>query len=308
MGQRNGLHLPAEIVAESFVPAVRVSLAHALAERGCAQREIGDFLGVTQAAVSKYLAGQASVDDRLVEDERLQRTVERVADGWVAGDLDAYDAMVELQDLLRTFVDRGPVCALHEEAMPALDGLECDLCVRGPDAAAARERETLRDVRVAVRTFAAADDAAAHVPNVGTNVASALPNPTSDADVAAVPGRLHAVRGRVDVPSDPAFGASQHVAGAVLVANDADSTIRGALDLATSDALLDAAREQGYDPVEFDAAYEGRADELRATFADGVPAFAYHRGAYGIEPVCYVFGTDARDAVTRALDAIAAVE
>ncbi|QLC34828.1 transcriptional regulator (plasmid) [Halarchaeum sp. CBA1220] len=308
MEQRDGLRLPAEIVAESFVPAVRVALAHELAERGCAQREIGAFLGITQAAVSKYLAGQANVEERLADDERLRRTAARVADGWVDGDLDAYDALVEIETLLQSFVDRGPVCALHEEAMPALDGLECDLCVRGPDAAAARERERLRDVRVAVRTLAADADAAAHVPNVGTNVASALPDPTGEADVAAVPGRVHTVRGRIDVPSDPAFGASQHVAGALLVANERDATIRGALNLATSDALIDAARERGDDPVEFDAAYDGRDAELRRAFADGVPAVAYHRGAYGVEPVCYVFGTDARDAVSRALALVAAAE
>ncbi|GGM60769.1 putative fused transcriptional regulator/phosphomethylpyrimidine kinase/putative transcriptional regulator [Halarchaeum rubridurum] len=304
----DGLVLPAEVIADEFVPTMRVELARALAERGCSQREIAGFLGVTQAAVSNYLAGEARTTDRLADDERFASTVERVADGWVADELSGYDALVEVRELLAAFVDRGPVCALHEDAMPALDGRECDLCVRGRDGAAARERETLRDVRTAVRRFAAADATPAHVPNVGTNVASALPEAADPADVAAVPGRLHAVRGRVEVPSDPAFGASHHVASALLVAADVGDTVGGALNLATSDALLDAARARGHDPVAFDAGYEDRAAELRDAFADGVPTVAYHDGAYGIEPVCYVFGADARDAVERALTLVDAAD
>ncbi|WP_020222555.1 transcriptional regulator, partial [Halarchaeum acidiphilum] len=151
MSRDDGLVLPAEVIAEEFVPTLRIALARALAERDCAQREIAGFLGVTQAAVSKYLSGRARATDRIADDERFAATVERVADGWVDGELKGDDALVEIHELLRTFVDRGPVCALHEEAMPALDGRECDLCVRGRDDAATRERETLRDVRTAVR-------------------------------------------------------------------------------------------------------------------------------------------------------------
>ncbi|GGN10046.1 thiamine-phosphate synthase family protein [Halarchaeum nitratireducens] len=303
----DGLVLPAEVIADEFIPTMRVALARALSERGRSQREIAGFLGVTQAAVSNYLAGEARTTDRLANDERFTETVERVADGWTAGDYTGYDALVEFRRLLDSFVDRGPICALHEDAMPALDGRGCDLCVRGRDGAAARERETLRDVRTAVRRFAAADATSAHVPNVGTNVASALPDADEPADVAAVPGRLHAIRGRVEVPSEPAFGASQHVASALLVAAERDDTVGGALNVATSDALLDASRSRGYDPVEFDAGYDDRAAELREAFADGVPTVAYHDGAYGMEPICYVFGADARDAVERALTLVDAV-
>ena len=297
----DGLVLPAEVIADEFIPTMRVALARALSERGRSQRKIAGFLGVTQATVSNYLAGEARTTDRLVDDDRFMATVERVADGWTAGDHTGYDALVEFRRLLDSLVDRGPICTLHEDAMPALDGRECDLCVRGRDGAAARERETLRDVRTAVRRFAAADAASAHVPNVGTNVASALPDADEPADVAAVPGRLHAIRGRIEVPSEPAFGASQHVASALLVAAERDDTVGGALNVATSDAFLDAARSRGHDPIAFDAGYDDRAAELRDAFADGVPAVAYHDGAYGMEPICYVFGADACDAVARAL-------
>ena len=287
------LRLPGEIVAERFVPTARAMLARELADRGETQSDIAAFLGVTQAAVSNYVSGDAPTEDRFADDERMRRTVERIAEGWVADELDAYEALVELFSLVREFEDRGPICELHEEEMPALAGLGCDLCVRGADAAAEAEREVLRSVRKAARRLATAPGAASHVPNVGTNVAMALSDPTDRTDVAAIPGRLHATQGRVRIPAAPEFGASEHVARTLLVAAEADPSVRGALNLATSDRLLDAARARGVGPVRFDAAYEDRAAELRDRFADGVPRVAYHEGAFGVEPVCYVLGKSA---------------
>jgi predicted fused transcriptional regulator/phosphomethylpyrimidine kinase len=188
--------------------------------------------------------------------------------------------------------------------MPALDGLGCDLCVRGRDAAVQAERDALANVRRAVRRLSTADAVVAHVPNVGSNVAMSLPDADGPTDVAAVPGRVHAMRGRVNVPANPEFGASEHVAGAVLARMTVDPTAQGAVNLATSDALLAAARESGFEPVAFDASYEDRTERLRSVFADRTdpPRVVYHEGEFGVEPITYVFGGTAVDAVETAVD------
>jgi predicted fused transcriptional regulator/phosphomethylpyrimidine kinase/predicted transcriptional regulator len=293
------VQLPSQIVVERFLPTVRSMLAAELSERGFAQREIADRLGVSQAAVSQYLAGDGGREERFVEQSRMQATVERIAEGFATGRMDDYEALAELLELVRDFEDRGPICAIHEEEMPALEGMGCDLCVRGRDRAVQAEREVLSNVRRAVRAFANAPGVAAHVPNVGTNVAMALPDPADETDVAAVPGRIHAMRGGINVPSNPEFGASQHVATTLLAATTADPSIRGAINLATSDDLL-AAVPESLDAVAFDAADEDRRERLRALFADGVPGVVYHEGAFGIEPITYVLGESAVDAVDRA--------
>ena len=282
-------------------------LAAALAERGFAQREIASRLGVSQAAVSQYLSGEREGEERFAEHPRMQATVERIADGFETGRMDDYEALAELLELVRAFEDRGPICAVHEEEMPALAGLGCDLCVRGRDRAVQAEREVLSNVRRAVRTFANAPGVATHVPNVGTNVAMALPEASDETDVAAVPGRVHAMRGGVNVPANPEFGASHHVATTLLAATAADPSIRGAVNLATSDALLAAVPESA-DVATFDAAYEDRPERLTSLFADGVPGVLYHEGAFGIEPITYVLGGSAVDAVDRATDLVARPE
>jgi predicted fused transcriptional regulator/phosphomethylpyrimidine kinase/predicted transcriptional regulator len=302
------LVLPEEIVVERFLPTMRVLLARDLAARELTQSEIADRLGVTQAAVSNYLSGDPTVEERFAGDERLRRTVERIGAGLADGSMDGYEALAETMELVRAFEDRGPICAVHEAEMPALQGLGCDLCVRGADEAVTTERRVLAAVRKATRRLQDVPGAAAFVPSVGTNVGMALPDATEPTDVAAVPGRVIAVRGRVTVPANPEFGASEHVAAALLAAVEHDSSVRGALNVATDDRLLAAAREAGPDPLEVDP--EGGRTAFDAAFAErgAVPPVVYHTGAYGVEPVTYVFGASAVEAVERFADLVAAVE
>ncbi|QSW99375.1 thiamine-phosphate synthase family protein [Haloterrigena alkaliphila] len=300
------LVLPSELVVEQFLPTVRAMLATRLAERGMTQREIATHLGVTQAAVSKYVGGESGGDDRFRDHPETVAAVDRIADGLASDEMDGYDALTELLALIRDLEDRGPICELHEEEMPALRGLGCDLCVRGLDPDVRTERDVLSTVRTAARTLAAVPEMADFVPNVGTNIGMALPEPRDETDVAAIPGRIYAIGGRIEIPANPEFGASKHVATAVLAATDVDPGIRGAVNVATDDGLLEAARERGIEPLEFDADYDDRDAHLRERFAErgDVPRVAYHRGAFGIEPATYVFGTDAGDAVERVRDLV----
>ncbi|AHF99716.1 transcriptional regulator [Halostagnicola larsenii XH-48] len=295
------LVLPSELVVDRFLPTVRAVLARRLSERGMTQNEIAAELSVTQAAISKYVAGEAGGDGRFRNDPDTIATVDRLAEGIHTGSMDGYDALAELLALIHRLEDRGPICELHETEMPELQGLGCDLCVRGLDTDVRVEREVLADVRSAARTLATIPGMAEYVPNVGTNVGMALPDAGDETDVAAIPGRIYSMSGRVEVPANPEFGASSHVATALLAAKAAGPDTRGAINVATDDRLLEAARSLGYDPLAFDASYEDRADRLETTFRDrgAVPQILYHEGAFGIEPITFVFGATATDAADR---------
>jgi predicted fused transcriptional regulator/phosphomethylpyrimidine kinase/predicted transcriptional regulator len=304
------LQLPSEIVVDRFLPTARSMLAVELDERGLAQQEIATKLGISQAAVSKYLSGKQTGEPRFADNPRMVETIEYIAEGFATGTLDDYEALSELLDLIRAFEDRGPICAVHEEEMPTLEGMGCDLCVRGQDKRLQAERDVLRDVRHAVRVFSNTPAVVDHIPNVGSNIGMALPEADSQTDIAAVPGRVHAMRGRVNVPSNPEFGASENVATTLLAVMAVDPSVRGAVNLATSDELLTAAAEQGLAAVAFDASYENRAERIQSLLEDRerVPRILYHEGAFGIEPITYVFGDSAVDAVETAISCLGATD
>lgn len=301
------LRLPSEIVVEDVLPTLRVLLARELADHGLTQQEIATHLGVTQAAVSTYVSGAPTIEDRIADHPRTADTVERVAEGLSSGEMDDYDALAAVLELVYAFEDRGPICELHEEAVPGLEGLGCDLCVRGANPELRTERAVLDSVREASRILATTPGMAAYVPNVGTNVGTALPDATSLSDVAAVPGRIYVMNESVEVPANPEFGASKHVATTILAAMAVDPDRRGALNLATDDDLLAAAHARGFETMEFDAGYDDRGDRLREQFeANGlVPDVLYHRGAFGIEPITYVLAETGADAARLVADLVA---
>lgn len=298
------LVLPSEVIVDTVLPTLRVMLARRLDNHDLTQQEIATHLGVTQAAVSSYLREDTTPESRIRNDPRTIETLDRIAAGIASGDLDEYDALADILSLITHLEDRGPICELHEESMPALQGLGCDLCIRGSDTDRDMERAVLTDVRKAARILATTPRMAAFIPNVGTNIGAALPDPTDITDIAAIPGRIYEMGGRVEIPSKPEFGASRHVATAILAAHTVDPAITSAVNLTTDEALLETAREAGIEPLEFDPEYDDRRDHLRNRFLEhgSVPRVCFHRGAFGIEPITYLFGESAVDAAERAAD------
>lgn len=59
--------LPCEKMAKYYIPALRVSIAKDLSKLGKTQTEIAHVLGISQAAVNKYLSGNYSIDIKKME-------------------------------------------------------------------------------------------------------------------------------------------------------------------------------------------------------------------------------------------------
>lgn len=297
------MKLAEEIVADSFVPTWRSLLVKRLTERGLSQMDVAMLLGISQSAVSKHLMGKLGPDPRLVHEPRLVATVERVADGLHAKTMSAFEALLEAQALVRAFEDRGPICRIHEEEMPSLQGIGCDICIRVGGSALRPEQTVLQDLRGALRILEATPGLAALVPYVGTNLARALPGAVDVAQVAAVPGRLFVMHGAVKVPAAPEFGVSRHMAVVLLSIVRADASLLACLNLAPDPALLDAARRAGLRVEKVDPAFERQPDALR--FSRAVPDVFYHEGAFGVEPQAYIVAKDATTLAMRVRELLA---
>lgn len=299
---RPRVRFPEEVVVERFVPTARHMLARALEQRGLSQTAIAVKMGVSQSAVSKHLVGRFAVEPRFAEDARLKDAVARVADGLVAGTMGPMEALAAFESVVRAFEDRGPICAVHEEVMPELQGLGCDVCVRVGGSAPVESERVLASVREAARLLAATPAFVALVPHVGANVAMALPGAKDPFDVAALPGGLVESRGRVRAPSAPEFGVSKTLAEVLIAATEASAgAVRAALNLRPDPRFLDAARQAGLVVAEMPGAHERDAEGLRRHLAGArpFPDVLFHRGDFGIEPIAYAFGADAAAVARR---------
>ena len=293
---------PDEVVARRVLPTVRAMLARALQDRGLTERAIAERLGLTQSAVSKYLRGRVRLEPLVQRSPTFRTLVDGLAAGLAGDRVSGVEALGRILEALRTEEDRGVVCRLHEEEMPSLAGIGCDLCVRAGASDLRQEQEVLADLRAALRELSALEGFGALIPSVGSNLARAKREARTPDDVAAVPGRIFVMRGAVRVPAAPEFGASKHVAEVVLAAQRSRGWVAAALNVRWTPDLLDAAKKLGWDVLEFDAALEGDGGRIAQVLGRHrrAPDLLYQAGAFGTEPIAYLLGPTATEVVGSA--------
>lgn len=118
--------LACEVVVKQFLPALRAELSRELQKKGFNQTEIADVLGITQAAVSKYLSGNYGKDIKKVgKREEIRNTVKEIAEE--IAENKEINLMAEVCSACKEFRNEGLVCELHWNS-----GVEkeCSLCKR----------------------------------------------------------------------------------------------------------------------------------------------------------------------------------
>lgn len=289
-----------EIVVEELLPTVRSLLAEELEERELTQREIAQAIGVSQSAVSKYVHGDIDRNAEILTDKRVQTVVSDLADGLADGSMDNVTALIELEVLIRTMEAPGELlAAMHERAVPGLAD-RGPFRIHDPDSRM-RQRERIRSsVRRAIRLIEETPLFVRLLPQVGANVVEMLRDGESVEDVAGVPGRIIDVEGRVEIPGDPQFGVSGHLAGILLAARTGGSDACGAINIRYSSSLVTDLRELGYRVVEIPGDADVP-DSVQAKIRDAPETDVIAQtGGFGIEPVIYILASDAPAAVTTA--------
>jgi thiamine thiazole synthase len=177
----------------------------------------------------------------------------------------------------------------------------------------ARERRTCLQALAEAICLLEGEYGGVLVPEVGANLAYALPNASSPEEVAAFPGRLVRIDGNLQAVRTPRFGVSSHVAGIVLSAMRFDPSFRSAMNVRYSEEALSACDALGFDQASFDRAdeppilqdREGASLEWGVTAAidhlGRVPDCIFDRGGMGKEPMIRILGKTPREVVDKAL-------
>jgi hydroxymethylpyrimidine kinase/phosphomethylpyrimidine kinase len=116
--------------------------------------------------------------------------------------------------------------------------------------------EAMADVAEAVKTLETSDCFTDLIPEVGCNIASAIPGAAGMDEVCAIRGRIVKLEDRAYAVGCPAFGASSHVARIVLAAMHHDPQIKAAMNIRYSKDILQVIRDMGFEVAFFDREHE----------------------------------------------------
>ncbi len=171
--------------------------------------------------------------------------------------------------------------------------------------------EVLRELERALELILSEPGVERLVPEVGMNMAMAIPYAVEVEDVAAVPGRIVRLGGRVGVAGSPRFGASFHLARYILKAMEYDGRVRAAINIRFSERLVRVLEGMGLAVSYYDRsreppdvkAVEGATVpwgvEQAVRRIGRVPDVIYHRGDVGKEPMIVLLGTSIYELAKR---------
>ena len=162
-----------------------------------------------------------------------------------------------------------------------------------------------------------------YVPEVQMNLVMALPKHYAKSidDVAGVKGRIVRFGDTIKPVGPIEFGASKHLARAVLKIMEYNSEIRAAMNIKYDEKVVNVAKSLGYTLSYYDRREEPPKvkEKEGATIPWGIevaikrvqgktPDIVYHLGDWGKEPMINIFGSDAVDVVRKLINILKHVE
>jgi hydroxymethylpyrimidine kinase / phosphomethylpyrimidine kinase / thiamine-phosphate diphosphorylase len=147
------------------------------------------------------------------------------------------------------------------------------------------------------------------IPETQTNFVYALPNAVDISDVAGVRGRITKVENIAIPASYIKFGASSHVASAVISYMSINPDFRSAINIRFDDRIVDVCKSL-FSVSSYDRAYEPKTVKRRegssvawgilsALSKNRVADVIYHRGDIGKEPMINIFGRNPSEVVSK---------
>ncbi|MGI0004687.1 MAG: bifunctional hydroxymethylpyrimidine kinase/phosphomethylpyrimidine kinase [Candidatus Nitrosotenuis sp.] len=167
------------------------------------------------------------------------------------------------------------------------------------------------ELEYAIREFEKLDDVSLLIPECQTNFVFSKEHAKSTNDIVGVLGRIVKTGNQVMTAGDLEYGASKHVASAVLTMQKKFPQTRSALNMKFSDGLVRKFAKAKYKISTYDRKMEPKASKLKenSSISWGIkdaiknsvssPDVIYHKGDFGKEPMIIVFGKTPKQVVSK---------
>lgn len=152
----------------------------------------------------------------------------------------------------------------------------------------------ISELKEAVNEIKKIDEFYKLVPQVGTNIAYALPDARDLNEVAGISGRIIRIKEQIKAIGEVEFGASKHVASIVLAAMKFDPAIRAAMNIRYSQDILEKCKlrigtfDRKYEPRGVSTMEWGTTQAIKKL--GSMPDIIYDLGSVGKEPMIRLLG------------------
>ena len=165
-----------------------------------------------------------------------------------------------------------------------------------------------------------ADGFGALIPESQSNIVYAKANAKSMDDIAAVNGRIVKIGKKAKAASGVGFGASKHVASAVLAIMHYDKTIRSAINIKYNENIITICKSLDLKVSNYDRRNEPEeikskegmsvkwGIEQAVSKVNVVPDIIYHLGDWGKEPMVLVFGKNPYEVCSKVISILSRYE
>ncbi len=276
---------PSVYVAEELMPFLRAKIAERLYREGMKQSQIAGYLGITQAMVSKYLAGRYKTPPEEVT-RRLEDIANDVSNFILFGG-SREDAVLLVARRVFELFQSGFLCRFYAEYA----GVSEEAC-RSLFSVGSSRGEILEVLNMALNELLKDESFPSLIPEVRSNFAYSLSSPRSIEDVAAIPGRITAVKGKA-FALPPEFGASTFTAGILVKLADIRPEVRSVLNIRYGPDVEKAIEAAGFKVARVKTGGLSEDDAIR-TIAEVFREDSYDAvidvGGFGVEPLVYLFG------------------
>ncbi|MBI4257394.1 MAG: hypothetical protein HY619_00420 [Thaumarchaeota archaeon] len=300
-------------MVKEFLPAMRGLVAHELASRSLSQGKIARMIGVTQAAVSQYLdhtKENYSSKTKLLglSGEEAERYAKLLCEDLSVSPIEGIQT---LYTIWRNLLAQGVFCPSHQAMSPIPK--ECDVCMRlfGPVKIDDNKGTVLRQMENARKLLETSPFFSHIMPEVSVNLVMCPQDAKNESEVAGFPGRITKVHGRARAMLPPEFGASRHMAHMLLIARSRNKEIGAGIDVKYDQKIAMALEDMKLKTIrttDKHRAKRGAADVVVDAFstaverAEGPFTAVVDEGGPGLEPITYVFGSDALEVCETVLE------
>ena len=130
------------------------------------------------------------------------------------------------------------------------------------------------------------------VSSVKMNIAMSIAQPVSREDIVSIPGGLIIVNDMLAGYNEPEFGISRHLSQILIYAKSLNKSISSVINIKYSGELLHQLKKQKM-------TFYFLTKDYKLTTKQYKFDALIHRGMFGIEPICYIFGKSAIEVVEK---------